>query len=506
MPSPISVDPGSVDPGSVGPRPVDPTPHAHFPKQAVVVIHGIGEQIPMDTIKSFVRAAWETDAEVSHNGMPDPAEVFSKPDLRTGSLELRRITTRQSTKSDNFPNGVRSDFYELYWADLSSGSTLGAIETWAKGLLLRNPFTQVPPGLHLAWLLLVILSAAMLYLAGAGLVEPEVALFGVKPYGWLDNAPGWVGPALAVLLGFVTNKLVVPYAGRVVRYTRATPENIAARKDIRERGLALLTALHDGTYERIILVGHSLGTIMGYDLLSYFWASRPAAYSVSEGDGAEFALFQAVEKAAHDCALHPTHAHIEAFHNAQRALSQALRRRPAPAKGEPDRRWLITDFITLGSPLTHAGILLASDEASLLERIGQRQYPASPPVREILDPKNIDRARDAGFVVDEKAPCLMAFPLDQSFWQLHHAAPFAVVHWTNIYDPARLVFMGDVISGPLAPHFGKAIVDINLRKLRGASFGFTHTKYWDLNKNGKATVAVKVLRKALNLAGDKPPV
>ncbi len=46
----------------------------------------------------------------------------------------------------------------------------------------------------------------------------------------------------AALLGYVTNKLVVPYAGRVVRYTRATPENIAARKDIRERGLALLTA------------------------------------------------------------------------------------------------------------------------------------------------------------------------------------------------------------------------------------------------------------------------
>ena len=34
----------------------DPTPHAHFPKQAVVLIHGMGEQMPVDTIKGFVRA------------------------------------------------------------------------------------------------------------------------------------------------------------------------------------------------------------------------------------------------------------------------------------------------------------------------------------------------------------------------------------------------------------------------------------------------------------------
>jgi hypothetical protein len=35
-------------------------PIANFPKQAIVVIHGMGEQMPMDTIKGFVRATWET--------------------------------------------------------------------------------------------------------------------------------------------------------------------------------------------------------------------------------------------------------------------------------------------------------------------------------------------------------------------------------------------------------------------------------------------------------------
>jgi hypothetical protein len=47
----------------------------------------MGEQMPMDTIKGFVRAVWETDTVITANGLPNPAEVWSKPDVRTGSLE-----------------------------------------------------------------------------------------------------------------------------------------------------------------------------------------------------------------------------------------------------------------------------------------------------------------------------------------------------------------------------------------------------------------------------------
>src|SRR6185295_4600226 len=47
--------------------------------QAVVVIHGMGEQIPMDTIKGFVDAVWQRDDEITANGLPNPTEVWSKP-------------------------------------------------------------------------------------------------------------------------------------------------------------------------------------------------------------------------------------------------------------------------------------------------------------------------------------------------------------------------------------------------------------------------------------------
>jgi hypothetical protein len=182
----------------------------------------------MDTIKGFVDTVWRRDDDITRNAMPHPAEVWSKPDPDTGSLELRRITTRQSVATPSFPHGVRSDFYELYWADLSAGSTLDQVENWIFGLLWRNPLC----------------------------------------------------------------------------------------------------------------------------------------------------------------------------------------------------------------------------------------------------------------------------------WQMHRAAPFAATRWTNIHDPARFIFCGDLISGPLAPLFGPAIIDVDLRALRGQSWGFTHTKYWASGRDGDPVPPhVVALRGALNLAG-----
>src|SRR5262245_48063526 len=66
-----------------------------------------GQASRRDTIKAFVRAVWETDTVITANKLPHPSQVWSKPDLRTGSLELRRITTRESISSAAFPHGVR---------------------------------------------------------------------------------------------------------------------------------------------------------------------------------------------------------------------------------------------------------------------------------------------------------------------------------------------------------------------------------------------------------------
>ena len=72
----------------------------------------------------------------------------------------------------------------------------------------------------------------------------------------------WLLGAAAVAVTALVHQMGTSTFGRVVRYTRADPDNIAARAGVRDRGLKLLRALHDGPhYKRIAIVAHSLGTI-----------------------------------------------------------------------------------------------------------------------------------------------------------------------------------------------------------------------------------------------------
>ena len=480
--------------------------------QAVVVIHGMGEQRPMDTIKGFVKAVWQEDRVITANGLPNPSQVWSKPDDRTGSLELRRITTRESIPSERFPGGVRTDFYELYWADLTAGSTWDAFTGWISGLLLR-PLSRVPQDVRLAWVLLWIATIVIAAIALAAMVPAEV--WKQSPLPWLADWH-WLLLALAGGLGTLLHNLATAYFGRVVRYTMADPDNIAARAAVRERGLALFRALHEGDYyKRIVIVAHSLGTMLAHDLMSYFWAERTPARRIVEGTP-EFAALCALEEAARQVEARPDDPAVLARYDAaQRALRLALASRPAPAVAAPpappeaDRRWLISDFVTLGSPLTHAEFLIAQSPADLAARKSGRELPQSPPFREDLDPKVFDRARAAGGLplgASAATSKLISFPLPQSRneWELHHAAPFAVVRWTNVFDPARLVFFGDLIGGPLAPEFGPAIIDVDLRSLRGPSQTFTHTKYWDLDGEPKHIEALRAAVNLLDLADPDP--
>jgi hypothetical protein len=496
-------------PAAAGAPPDPGLPVANFPKQAIVVIHGMGEQRPMDTIKGFVRAVWETDDEITAIDLPEPREVWNKPDVATGSLELRRITTRQSISTKAFPLGVRCDFFELYWADLSGGSTWEQVKSWILMLLLRSP-TRVPGDVFLAWLLLWVLAIIAIFMAIATATPRDATIFSWAP--WQHAPLLWLAPVPKLLLGlataafgYLTHRYVVPYFGRVVRYTQAVPDNIAARKSIRERGLTLLAQLHKRDYERIIVVGHSLGSILAYDLISYFWAERPDARTVAEGTP-EFDALKRLEAAVAALEKQPSDQALRDEYNAaQRELCKLLRARPKPAEDSTDRRWLITDFVSLGSPLSHTEFLLASSKDDLETRINNREFPTSPPVRELLDPDGIEKARQASVPLDDDKPRLLCFPFgSKGGWQMHHAAPFAAIRWTNIHDPARLVFLGDVISGPLIPVFGSGVVDVDLKAIRGQAQRFTHTRYWTLGR-GEVPAHIVQLRNALDLAGKQLP-
>src|SRR5262249_28011099 len=127
--------------------------------------------------------------------------------------------------------------------------------------------------------------------------------------------------------------------------------------------------------------------------------------------------------------------------------------------------WLVTDFITLGSPLAHAALLLAKDGPELTARQEQRELPRCPPVEDDRRYSYKVTYRIAG--------------RPSSIWVLHYAAPFAVTRWSNVYVPARLGLLGDPVGGRLQPIFGPGILDVPVTEgaLRFAPF-LSHVRYW----------------------------
>jgi hypothetical protein len=412
-------------------------------KQAVLLIHGIGEQRPMDTLRGFVRSVWTNDESV-HHAHAHP-RVFSKPDDISGSYELRRLTTTTDRRD------VRTDFYEFYWAHLMEGTSLRHVTAWARRLLLRWP-GNVPKQLIGAWSLIVVVLIAVGFLA----------LQTVLPDAYrVVTIPKWVSGVLGVLVAWVAVPVLNGIVGDAARYLDPAPANVERRQSIRAKGVEILKNLHDSQeYERIILVGHSLGTVIGYDILTYAW---PAFAGATEGTKRHPGL----DQLENDVASRSLDA--GAYQARQRELLRELQKDGC--------RWLVTDFVTLGSPLTHAEILLAHDKNDLVSKEAERELPTCPPTLE-----------DGRF----------SFPKNRAKRTLHHAAVFGPTRWTNLYFPCRFVLLGDLIGGPLTEVFGQGIVDHSVTTtLRGG--WLSHTLYWSTSDGEPNPEHVKALRKAVNL-------
>ncbi|MDX2233299.1 MAG: hypothetical protein NW200_02260 [Hyphomonadaceae bacterium] len=422
-------------------------------KQAVVLIHGIGEQRPMATLWQMVQTVWINEPRDDGKARA----VYSEPDEVSGIFELRRLSTNENT------HGKRTDFFEYYWAHLMHGNRFGHVVAWLGRLALRKR-DQVPASLLKPWRVLqapLIVGGALLAMF---LMTLLLALF----------APSWTAPAyamgvfLAVLwvVILVAEKLfLTPVLGDAARYLSREPGDIQRRQDIRAKGLALLDDLHkSGKYDRIILVGHSLGGLIGYDLLTHMWARRnrrmdrdgPIQRAIEEGERAAKALLDA-----------PSDETRAAWRKAQRRLFDALRDAPV-GDGEP--LWLISDFVTLGAPLAHAQTLLAETLQEFEAALRRRELATSPPHFEEFPG---GRARFSYCRVHGQADDPDAGPRAP-----HNAAVFAAVCWTNIFFPAQGVLRGDLVGGSAANVFGPGVKDIPARAPRFGGW-LPHLQYFE---------------------------
>ena len=486
------------------------------PKQAVVIIHGIGEQVPMSTLRGFVDAVWVTDPDLIKETRPDgdtgeaPRRrnpVWTKPDRRNRSFELRRITTEEDR------NGVRTDFYEFYWAHLMHGNTFSQVWSWIVGLS-RRPIAKVPGNVR-----------SYYWFARYAVVISVLALITLPSFLWQMFGFWDMIATMAFLLAVpvvffftVVRGVLINVAGDVSRYVEPQTINVARRQEIREAGVQLfetlmgvtpeaiaankerekrnLPAQWDTSYGRIVVVGHSLGSIVGYDILKHAFArlnrmglDRRATYPKRA------ALEQYCDNALNNRTDGAPGFCTGDYRRMQREAFLEMRENGSP--------WIVSDFVTVGAALTHAEFLMAEDDDDLHRQQAERIMPTCPPQlewdrhtgKEYFSYRTVNvRALETDTHVrqlKEKWPDHFRVP--------QHAAHFAFTRWTNLYSPDYGLLKGDLVSGPVAEHFGmrkratmaaKAAVFSGIRDIKVLDHKdtaevpanrFTHLDYWELD-------------------------
>lgn len=148
------------------------------------------------------------------------------------------------------------------------------------------------------------------------------------------------------MIATIVKKYFLNYAGDAARYFTPEPDNIGERSHIRQQGIAFLEKLNQiGTQtkvDRIIIVAHSLGSVIAYDLMRLLWSE----YNKVLNPKLDFSQIKL--KALDSFELENTRASLKGFRELQFETWKEQR-----LNGNP---WLISDFITLGGAL-HAARL-----------------------------------------------------------------------------------------------------------------------------------------------------
>lgn len=452
------------------------------PKQALIVIHGIGEQQPGQTLMEFVRAVF---------GEKHGTRRWVKPDTVSGSFEMRKVTIEAEPPAAGAAEGrPTTDVYELYWAHLILDSTVGQVLAWMKNLLIRP---DIPPSLRPhVWVIRILVLVALLALIGLAVfraLNPKFTIDLVVT-GSVAVIVAVAGAVLGVLWKILKRpgtKLLTGFLGDAARYFEPKPDNIARRQEIREAGVRLLEKMHEsGEYQRIVIASHSLGSAIAYDILTFAWNRLRQQHAAPDKPG--FGALRAVENALSKNGREPVT--IGAARGLQYAAWQEHRRNTQP--------WLVTDLVTMGSPLTHGNVLMADRRNEFASMTRDRIFPTCPPRPEIrkgglsrfsyaLPDRSTDGSRRDAFIVPD------------------HGSLFAFTRWTNLYFPFHGIIGGDPVGGPLKPLFGDWISDCEVATRKVGFMGFAHTRYWAVDDGVGDYVGppgedhVECLRKALDL-------
>jgi hypothetical protein len=244
-------------------------------KTAVIIIHGVGEQKPMGTVSSFTQFF----AGNFYRSKPDNSgELFELRRLSTfvddPDNEIARDRVEKAKKEvPGYPPGIVFD--EFYWVFHYHDTKLALVIRWILATIFnRTCFNQV---IRLRRRLLPLLTAFAVVGIGVGLV-----IWGCVGVSHSDQTSASGASQLLKIIGGLTFPWVVSvirpifigWVGDAARYFGPSPDNPIERQQIREAGIGLLKRLHDArtsdgkvVYDSMVLVGHSLGSVVPYDIL-----------------------------------------------------------------------------------------------------------------------------------------------------------------------------------------------------------------------------------------------
>ena len=147
-------------------------------KQAVVVVHGMGEQRPLETVRSFVKNVWKDDSNIKDS------RFWSVPSPHQKSYEQRCYTTSRTTlkKAGSKNNGeAKVDFYGFYWAHHTTGTEYEKLKGWLKSLIFRKPEVYERHRVKHVWWVLLVASLVILIMGSVQVCAAS------------DRVPQWIG-------------------------------------------------------------------------------------------------------------------------------------------------------------------------------------------------------------------------------------------------------------------------------------------------------------------------
>ncbi len=375
-------------------------------KTAIVVIHGMGNQYPMETITDFVENLFDK-------------EIYSSPERISGSFDHRKLI--------GFHEGKQYDCYEYYWAHLIKEPTASDTIFWLYNLIWKKE-----PSERLNEYLSIIRKISI------GL--PIFLCICFFFYYWLftyiiGSCPFWyhlIYFFLSVIFFYILSyifKLLTQSFGDVIRYTVPHPSNIEGRQKISNNAVEFLTSLHEKDYARIVIVGHSLGSIIAYEMLYNTFGNLNKLFNNVEG----------LEKKDTEELLEGSK---EESFNKMQVLGW---------------KWKVTDFITCGSPLCHAEMILTKNKDLFKNKKELGEYPVSEPIK---DSSKL-------FYLNKKT---------KKYIPTHYSV-FKYVEWNNIH------FENDIIGGKLRALFGQDIHDHPpIKPKTFKRILESHTHYWNKNQ------------------------